>query len=135
MKVAFATQDLTRIDAHFGWARHLMFFDVSPEGYRYLTQRDFGALQQDGDDQKLPAKVRALKGCDMVFVSAVGAVAHARLVRQGVHAVEMFAGRPIDEALEKLQWVLRSRPQPWLRRRMQAERRPSRGRDKPAGQW
>ncbi len=130
MKVAFATQDLTRVDAHFGWARHLMFYEVSPEGYRYLRLRNFGSLHQDGDDQKLTAKLRALKGCDLVFVSAVGAMAHARLVRQGVHAVEMFAGRPIDEALEKLQWVLRSRPQPWLRRRMQAERRSASGRDK-----
>ncbi|MDR3437285.1 nitrogen fixation protein NifX [Telmatospirillum sp.] len=123
MKVAFATQDLTRVDAHFGWARHLMFYDISAEGYRYLKLQDFGPLQQDGDDRKLTAKLRALKGCDLVFVTSVGVVAHARLVRQGVHAVELFAGRPIDEALERLQWVLRSRPQPWLRRRLQTEQR------------
>jgi nitrogen fixation protein NifX len=123
MKVAFATQDLTRIDAHFGWARHLVFYDVSPEGYRYLKLRDFGPLREDGDEHKLVAKMRALKGCDLVFVSAVGPVAHAQLVRQRVHAMEQFAGKSIDEALAELQWILRSRPQPWLRRRLQAERR------------
>lgn len=123
MKVAFATQDLTRIDAHFGWARHLVFYDISPEGYRYLKVRDFGALRQDGDEQKLMSKLRALRGCDLVFVSAVGPMAHAQLVRQGVHAMEQFAGKSIDEALRELQWTLRSRPQPWLRRRLQAERR------------
>ncbi|HXP95666.1 MAG TPA: nitrogen fixation protein NifX [Telmatospirillum sp.] len=123
MKVAFATQDLTRIDAHFGWARHLVFYDVSPEGYHYLKLRDFGPLCEDGDEHKLVAKMRALKGCDLVFVSAVGPAAHARLVRQGVHTMEQFAGKSIDEALAQLQWTLRSRPQPWLRRRLQAERR------------
>ena len=123
MKVAFATQDLTRIDAHFGWARHLLFYDVSPEGYRYLKLRDFGQLREDGDDRKLSAKMRALKGCAMVFVSAVGPAAHAQLVRQRVHAMEQFAGKSIDEALVQLQLILRTRPQPWLRRRLQAERR------------
>lgn len=38
MKVAVASQDLTRVDAHFGWARHLMFYDVSPEGYHYIYE-------------------------------------------------------------------------------------------------
>jgi hypothetical protein len=37
--------------------------------------------------------------------------------------MEQFAGKSIDEALSQLQWILRSRPQPWLRRRLQAERR------------
>ncbi len=123
MKVAFATQDLTRIDAHFGWSRHLVFYDISPEGYHYLKIRDFGELREDGDDQKLAAKLSALRGCDMIFVSQVGAVAHARLVRQKVHAVTKFAGRTIDEALGELQWILRSRPRPWITRRLQADRR------------
>ena len=34
MKVAIATQDLARVDAHLGWARHLMIYEVSEEGWR-----------------------------------------------------------------------------------------------------
>lgn len=123
MKVAFATQDMTRIDAHFGWARHLVFYDISPEGYRFLRMRDFGELRQDGDGQKLDAKLRALKGCDLVFAAEIGAMAHARLVRGRIHVLTKFSGRTIDEALRELQWTLRSRPQPWIVRRLQADRR------------
>jgi len=36
MRVAVATQDMARVDAHLGWARHLMIYEVSVEGYRYL---------------------------------------------------------------------------------------------------
>jgi nitrogen fixation protein NifX len=32
MKVAFATQDLHTLDAHFGGARNLAIYDVTPEG-------------------------------------------------------------------------------------------------------
>ncbi|MFM2405790.1 MAG: hypothetical protein RL223_3670, partial [Pseudomonadota bacterium] len=27
MKIAFATQDQQRVDAHFGWARHLAVYE------------------------------------------------------------------------------------------------------------
>ena len=30
MKVAFATQDQQRVDALFGWARHLAVYDITP---------------------------------------------------------------------------------------------------------
>lgn len=122
MKVAFATQDLTRIDAHFGWSRHLVFYDVSAEGSRYLSMRDFGCLSQDGGEAKLAPKLRALRGCVLLFASDVGPVAHARLVRQNVSALQSFAGRPIDEALQDLQMMLRQAPTPWIRKCLQNER-------------
>mgnify|MGYP003379559739 CR=1 FL=1 len=31
MKVAFSTQDLQRVDAHFGWARNIAIYDVRPD--------------------------------------------------------------------------------------------------------
>ncbi|MET3255451.1 putative Fe-Mo cluster-binding NifX family protein [Bradyrhizobium japonicum] len=33
MKVAFATQDLRRVDAHFGWAKNIAIYDVAPSGH------------------------------------------------------------------------------------------------------
>ena len=32
MKIAFATQDLKRVDAHFGWAKNIAIYEVSPQG-------------------------------------------------------------------------------------------------------
>ncbi|MDO8250612.1 MAG: nitrogen fixation protein NifX, partial [Rhodoferax sp.] len=31
MKIAFATQDKERVDAHFGWAKSIVVYEVSPE--------------------------------------------------------------------------------------------------------
>ena len=30
MKIAFATQDLQRVDAHFGWAKNIAVYEISP---------------------------------------------------------------------------------------------------------
>ncbi|MDU6669593.1 MAG: NifB/NifX family molybdenum-iron cluster-binding protein [Bradyrhizobium sp.] len=40
MKVAFATQDLKRVDAHFGWAKNIAIYDLDPEGYRFVETVD-----------------------------------------------------------------------------------------------
>lgn len=123
MKIAFASQDLTRIDAHLGWARYLSFYDISAEGHRFLSMRDFGVLSQDGSAAKLEPKMRALRGCVLVFVTDLGVAAEARLLRQNTHPVRSFARRSIAEALEELHLMLRCRPSPWLRQRLQEERR------------
>ena len=36
MRIAFATQDQQRVDAHFGWAKHLAVYEISPEGYDFV---------------------------------------------------------------------------------------------------
>jgi len=50
MKVAFATQDLKRVDAHFGWAKNLAVYEISSAGHRFLEAIQFdGELQEDGN--------------------------------------------------------------------------------------
>lgn len=123
MRVAIASQDLTRIDAHFGWARYMMFFDVSAEGYHLIRAHRFrGPLSQDGDATKLEAKFRTLKGCSLVFVQDVGLEASARLNSLHIQAVRAYADRPIAEALEDLITRLRQRPPRWLRHAEQKAR-------------
>ena len=36
MKIAFATQDLKRVDAHFGWAKNIAIYEIGPQGHRFL---------------------------------------------------------------------------------------------------
>ena len=100
MKVAFATQDCKRIDAHFGWARHLMIYEVSEEGYRYLGTETFPAERQDGDHAKLDLRLRATRGCDLVFVADVGPEGEFGLARDQVTPIRQFAGQPVATALE-----------------------------------
>jgi nitrogen fixation protein NifX len=122
MKAAFATQDCTRIDAHFGWARHLVIYDVQPEGYHYETTVSFGSLVADGDESKLEAKLAAVEGCALVFSTDIGDVAAARLAVRDIQAMLGYAGQPIVIALEQLQETLRHQPSAWIRRHLQRER-------------
>jgi nitrogen fixation protein NifX len=81
MKVAFATQDQQRVDAHFGWARHLAVYDVDGQGYRFVQDFGFGEdLAEDGDEDKLAPKLAAIGDCAIVYVAAIGGSAAARVV-------------------------------------------------------
>ena len=75
MKIAFATQDLQRVDAHFGWARNLAVYEISPDGFSLLEAIQFsGDLQEDGNEDKLAPKIEAIKDCAILYVAAIGLV-------------------------------------------------------------
>ena len=85
MKVAFATQDMHTLDAHFGGARNLAIWDVSPEGYRFLEAVRFDEVsnqdsQHEEGHDRIDARVNALEGCALLFVLAIGGPAAARVV-------------------------------------------------------
>ena len=53
MKIAFATQDLKRVDAHFGWAKNIAIYEIGPQGHRFLEAVQFeGDLKEDGRRQQ-----------------------------------------------------------------------------------
>ena len=117
MKVAFATQDQQRVDAHFGWAKHLAVYDVQPEGYRFEQDFSFGDnLAEDGDEDKLAPKLQAIHDCAIVYVAAIGGSAAARVVASKIHPVKVNSPEPILDILDKLQLVLQGTPPPWLRK-------------------
>jgi hypothetical protein len=73
MKIAFATQDKERVDAHFGWAKYIAIYEINAEGYRYLETHDFGGeLAEDGNEDKLAPKLDVIKDCAIVYVAAIG---------------------------------------------------------------
>lgn len=117
MKIAFATQDKQRVDAHFGWAKHIAVYDVSKDGYTYLETFDFGGkLDEDGDEDKLAPKLEAIADVAIVYVAAIGGSAAARVVASKIHPIKVAQPEPILDILEKLQEVLKGTPPPWLRK-------------------
>ena len=117
MKVAFATQDQQRIDAHFGWARHLAVYEVTPTGYSFVQDFGFGDdLAEDGNEDKLAPKLAAIADCAIVYVAAIGGSAAARVVASKIHPVKVNQPEPILDILDKLQHVLGGTPPPWLRK-------------------
>ncbi len=117
MKVAFATQDLQRIDAHFGWAKQLSVYEVSPEGYQFVENFTFsGELEEDGNEDKLSPKLAAIGDCAIVYVAAIGGSAAARVVANKIHPVKVQKPEAILDILDRLVEVLKGTPPPWLRK-------------------
>jgi nitrogen fixation protein NifX len=117
MKVAFATQDKQRVDAHFGWAKHLAIYEVTPERIDFVETVHFGEdLAEDGNEDKLAPKLEAVKDCAILYVAAIGGSGAARVVAMKIHPIKVAAPEPIMDILEKLQDVLKGTPPPWLRK-------------------
>jgi nitrogen fixation protein NifX len=117
MKVAFATQDCQRVDAHFGWAKQLAIYDVSPTGYQFVETCHFGEdLAEDGNEDKLAPKLEAIRDCAILYVAAIGGSGAARVVALKIHPIKVPQPEPILDILDKLQTVLAGTPPPWLRK-------------------
>ena len=119
MKIAFCTQDLQRVDAHFGWAKNIAIYEVSPTSHQFVEAIQFdGDLQEDGNEDKLAPKIEAIKDCAILYVAAIGGSGAARVVAHTIHPIKVAQPEPIAELLEKLRDVLAGTPPPWLRKVM-----------------
>lgn len=119
MKIAFATQDLKRVDAHFGWAKNIAIYEVTPESHHFIEAIQFeGDLQEDGNEDKLAPKIEAIKDCTILYVAAIGGSGAARVVANQIHPIKVNEPEDIGEILVKLQAVLKGTPPPWLRKVM-----------------
>jgi nitrogen fixation protein NifX len=117
MKIAFATQDKQYVDAHFGWAKSIVVYNVTPDGYEFVEAFEFGGkLDEDGDEDKLAPKLDAVKDCAILYVAAIGGSGAARVVALKIHPIKVPQPERIDEILVKLQQVLKGTPPPWLRK-------------------
>lgn len=121
MKIAFTTVDRVHINAHFGWAEKIDVYEVSTEGYKFLETLTFaGDLKEDGNEDKLAPKLDALKDCTIVYVSAIGGSAAARLINQKVTPIKARSDADeIAEVLTQLVKTLNTNPPPWLRKALQ----------------
>jgi len=117
MKVAFATQDLKRVDAHFGWAKNIAIYEISKEGSHFLEAVQFeGDLHEDGNEDKLAPKLDAIRDCAILYVAAIGGSGAARVVAANIHPMKVQQPEPISELLDRLGDVLNGTPPPWLRK-------------------
>jgi nitrogen fixation protein NifX len=123
MKVAFATQDLKRVDAHFGWAKNIAIYDISPEGHRFVEAIQFdGDLKEDGNEDKLAPKIEAIKDCAILYVAAIGGSGAARVVANNIHPMKVQQPEAISDLVAKLEDVLKGTPPPWLRKALAKDR-------------
>ncbi len=121
MKIAFTTNDQVHINAHFGWARKIDVYEVSPDEYKFVkTLRFDGDLKEDGNEDKLVPKIEALADCTIVYVSAIGGSAAARLIKKRITPIKARSeDDEITDVLERLVQTLKGSPPPWLRKALQ----------------
>ena len=116
LKVAFASTDMRHVDQHFGSAKTFVMYDVDADSAVMTDAVEFGSLAQDGNEDKLEAKIEALAPCAAVYVQAIGGSAISKLARIGVQPMKVAPGAPISALVADLQEELRAGPSAWVAR-------------------
>ncbi|MBF0218181.1 MAG: nitrogen fixation protein NifX [Gammaproteobacteria bacterium] len=115
LKIAFASSDRLQVNQHFGTATAFAIYAVTPEKSRFAEAIVFSEYEQDGNEDKLQAKIHALQGCAAVYSQAVGASAIGQLRNAGIEPVKVAASSDIQQLLAQLHDDLQQ-PRGWLQR-------------------
>ncbi|MGZ8217787.1 nitrogen fixation protein NifX [Methylomagnum sp.] len=114
LKIAFATDDMKTVNQHFGSARNFAIYAVNQDQQELLEVAEFGKLEQDGNEDKLAAKIGLLDGCAAVYCEAIGASAIRQIVAAGIQPVKVYRGSLVADLIEDFQNELRSGPSAWV---------------------
>jgi nitrogen fixation protein NifX len=102
MKVAFATHDGEHVNAQLRRAGHLVVCEVTAFRQDRTSVLAFDA--EDGTDER----IRGIAGAAIVYVTAIGPSAAARLASHGIRAATAPVGTRIQDLLSELRRMLAS---------------------------
>jgi nitrogen fixation protein NifX len=114
LRLAIATSDLKNVDQHFGTATRLARFEVTAKGSRLAGVCEFTEAEQDGDEDKLVAKLDQLAGQHAVLGTAIGGSAVRRLHARRIQPIKLGEASPIDEVLRYFQREIEVGTTPWI---------------------
>ena len=114
LRVAFASSDRKTIDQHFGSGTSFVVYAITANSSRFVEVLEFPPELQDGNEGKLAARIEALRGCNAVYVQAIGASAVGQLRSAGVHAQKAERNTPIAILIAALQDRIRTDPPTWV---------------------
>jgi len=114
LRVAFASNDRTHVNQHFGSAEGLFIYDVSSTRAQLVAVGEFPPTAMDGNEDKLAAKIDFLAGCAAVFVMAIGASAIRQLMAHGVQPMRIEGGNRIEDILAEVRAGLRDGGVGWI---------------------
>ncbi len=137
LKLAFATTDMETVNQHFGSASYFSIYAFDQNKIRLFEVIQFGDMEQDGNEDKLLAKLDALEDCIAVYSQAIGASAIAQLKARNIQPVKVSTGTSIIRIIEALQKELHTGSGIWLARAMQKQKasNPARFDDMEAEGW
>ena len=105
MKVAFATQDLKRVDAHFGWAKNIAIYEVTPEGHSLRRDRSSSPAISRRTATRTSCSPRSTPSRIAPFFMSPRSAARARPAssRSNIHPMKVKQPEEISDLLDKLQ--------------------------------
>ena len=123
LRIAFASDDRSRVNQHFGAAQGFAVYDIGPDRARLAGIGEFPPETMDGNEDKLAAKIQFLQGCTAVFVLAIGASAIKQLMAAGVQPVRITGSDRIDDIVLYVQEGMREGGVPWIDKALAGQRR------------
>lgn len=114
LRVAFASSDRKTIDQHFGSGTSFVAYAITENSSRFVEVLEFPPELQDGNESKLATRIEALRGCNAVYVQAIGASAVGQLRNAGVHAQKAARSTPIAILIAALQNRIKTDPPAWV---------------------
>lgn len=116
LKIAFASNDRTTVNLHFGGAESLMLYDVSPGRADLLGVGAFVKAENIGEtgrvgltgsvQDKVLAKLAFLDGCHAVYAASIGTSSIRRLMQKGVQPIIVDTGHEILDLLNEVSLAL-----------------------------
>lgn len=121
LKIAFASDDRSRVNQHFGSALGFVLYLVGPDKTARVGYGEFPEEAMDGNEGKLAAKVDFLDGCAAVFIMAIGGSAIKQLLARGIQPIRITESDRIDDLLADLSRAMREGGVPWIDRALAAQ--------------
>ncbi|MDD5406597.1 MAG: NifB/NifX family molybdenum-iron cluster-binding protein [Sulfurovaceae bacterium] len=109
IKVAFATNNTTHIDAHFGSAKEFHIYEITNDSYNFYGVVPIASKDTD-------RTIELLDGVDIVYFINIGPAAAAKIINHGIFPIKYKESVSIDEELAKLMNMLGSNPPPFIKK-------------------
>jgi nitrogen fixation protein NifX len=114
LKVAFASDDRTTVNQHFGATEGFAIYALDGERWQLVQLAEFPPESMDGNENKLPAKIAALAGCAAVYCLAAGASAVKQLLAAGVQPIRLDDETEIEPLLKQISQAIREGGIGWV---------------------
>ncbi len=105
MRIAVASTDGKVVNQHFGRARSFLIFEVRPEGWEFIEERESppvcGSARKEGDQSASERVFSTLSDCQAVVCAQAGLGMKNHLATRGIRLLEMPYF--IEDALKEIQ--------------------------------
>jgi len=124
LRIAFASNDRTTVNLHFGGAESLVVYDVAPGQAELVGIGEFTPAEHVGESgrsgltgtaaDKVLAKLDFIDGCHAVYAASIGTSSIRRLMAAGIQPIIVDSGHDILDLLNEVSLALVYGGLPWV---------------------